>query len=979
MPAAAPLLFPVLYGRETELAALRGYLAGTRAGQGGLALVSGEAGIGKTTVTAALCHEAAAEGLLVLSGACYDLTTTPPYGPWAEVAAGYPDDPDLPPLPDQFRAGGGMRGIDSQQAFFELTGRFLAAVAEQRPLVIRLEDVHWADTASLELLRYLSRSIAGKRVLLLVTYRDDEITREHPLAQLMPALLREGHVHRLHLSRLDRASIGALVRDRYLLPAADEARLADYLFGLAEGNPLFTRELLFTLVDHRLLRPDGGGWGLDELDEAGVPTLVQQILDTRLARLGSACRAALDIAAVIGHAVRLDLLQELYDGPVTELDDALDQATQHHLLVVLPGNRSLRFSHELVRRAIYAEIAVLRRQELHLRVGEMLVARRTNQPAAIASHFTAAGDPRALDWLIQAAARARELFAPTAVLAACAQAVGLAEQLGLDLPAEFFRLRGWAHDAAGAFETALHDYAQWLERSQRAGDRQHEWQALLDLGALWAARDYQRSGEYTRRAVELARALDDRTALAHSLNRLGNWYLNAEKPDEGLGYHDEALGIFAALGDDEGLASTLDLIGMTRFMAGDAERALGAYAHAIPLLRRLGDRQTLSTALATAALVARGSWPACTLGLQPLPAALGGDAERCEAEAIRIARDIGWRAGEAYAASQHGSTLVPYGAVRAGLALMHDALRIAETIQHVQWLALTHVNLGSAYVHVLLPAHARPHLEEALRYADAAGAPFFRSAAVGLLAIAALQEGRGAEAEQLLRGRIDPVRGPRLKSQSVCWYAFAALLLEQGAPARAFEVVERVLGQVPPGVRELPPAWLRLRGDILLASGRLAEAEATLGQAREIAGRYGLALVSWRVLGSLARVYQVMGRPGEARSLIRQAAAEIDRLAPELDGAAVDLFRRRALAELGLPLPAPEPDQTHGAPAGLTTRELEVLGYLVAGYSDREIAALLFISPRTVGNHVSSILAKLDVPSRTAAAALAVRERLVTS
>ena len=232
---------PELVGREREQRLLLDAVEQTIGGQGGLALVSGEAGIGKTTLVEDLLEQAAERGALVLSGGCYDLTTTPPYGPWVEILREYSsresERDELPALPDQLQVGGGMAGIDSQAALFDLVGRFLGGVAAVQPLVILLEDLHWSDPASLDLLRYLARTLGDDSALLIATYRDDEITREHPLFALLPALVREGRAQRLELQRIEPEAVRAIVRQRYRLGSEDETRLLGYLDDLAEGIP----------------------------------------------------------------------------------------------------------------------------------------------------------------------------------------------------------------------------------------------------------------------------------------------------------------------------------------------------------------------------------------------------------------------------------------------------------------------------------------------------------------------------------------------------------------------------------------------------------------------------------------------------------------------------------------------------------------------------------------------------------------------
>jgi predicted ATPase len=193
---------PLLAGRERELRVLRDHLAASVAGRGSLMLIGGEAGIGKTALAETICREAAAAGALALTGHCYDLTETPPYGPWTDLFARYRPTDDLPPLPDAFGERGTIGAVASEAALFQQVQDFLAAVTARQPLVVLLDDLHWADPASLDLLRFIARHADSSALLFIVTYRADEITRRHPLYQLLPVLERESHAARLDLRSL---------------------------------------------------------------------------------------------------------------------------------------------------------------------------------------------------------------------------------------------------------------------------------------------------------------------------------------------------------------------------------------------------------------------------------------------------------------------------------------------------------------------------------------------------------------------------------------------------------------------------------------------------------------------------------------------------------------------------------------------------------------------------------------------------------
>ncbi|MEX2314530.1 MAG: TIR domain-containing protein, partial [Thermomicrobiales bacterium] len=238
---------PVLVGREREQAVMQELLDDTLAGRGRLALVAGEAGIGKTTLTNWLGWASEEAGALALSGSCLDVSTARPYGPWVGLFRAWPD--SLPRLPVELHEGSELGAIRSQAGLFDLVEDTLLQAAETRPLLLLLEDFHWADVASLDLLRHLARTVGNARLLLVVTYRDDELTRRHPLFQLLPGLAREPAARRIALHRLDTSGVEKLIAARYDLPDADAGRLVEYVERLTEGNPFFAGEVLSALEE----------------------------------------------------------------------------------------------------------------------------------------------------------------------------------------------------------------------------------------------------------------------------------------------------------------------------------------------------------------------------------------------------------------------------------------------------------------------------------------------------------------------------------------------------------------------------------------------------------------------------------------------------------------------------------------------------------------------------------------------------------
>jgi hypothetical protein len=288
-PVTATRERPLLVGREREQGILRGQLTSMLAGHGSLVLVSGEAGIGKTTLVDDLTIEAEEQGCLVLWGHAYDLSVTPPYGPWLEIFHQYRTvaGSTLPPAPSFVFDAEELSRVGSQGTLFAAVADFLRSVATHRQLMLVLDDLHWFDQASLDFVRFLARQIGSQRILLVATYRSDELHRRHPLYDLLPLLVREASAERLDVGRLAVTGYHALIARRYALDDPDQERLAAYLASHAEGNPLYAGELLRTLEHDEVVRQEGDHWHVGDLTTVRVPPLLRQVIEGRLAVLNA--------------------------------------------------------------------------------------------------------------------------------------------------------------------------------------------------------------------------------------------------------------------------------------------------------------------------------------------------------------------------------------------------------------------------------------------------------------------------------------------------------------------------------------------------------------------------------------------------------------------------------------------------------------------------------------------------------------------
>ncbi len=426
----------MIYGRDRERAQLHELLDDAIAGQGSLALISGEAGIGKTTLVDDLMHEAGQHDCLILSGGCYDLTTTPPYGPWVEITRGYVPDDELPLLPEPLVEGRGLDAIPSQSALFRLIMTFFADISAQRPLLIVLEDLHWSDLESPALLRYLARELGNNRVLIVATYRDDELTRRDSFFQLIPILVRESGATRIDLRRWNTDEISGFVRQQYRLDDEDFERLGSYLFEQTEGNPLFIQEMLSTLKAEAILWRSDDVWSLDALDRVAVPPFVVQLIEGRLSTLDAPTRKLLELASVIGQEVSLELLMRFSGTSADDLAPSLNRALETRLFDETVDPDVVQFRHALVREALYSGIMLLQRQSWHRHLADIMLDMEHPDPDRLVTHLERASDPRLLGWLIRSGDSAAARYAWDTAVERYERAVTLLDLRGSADPAQ---------------------------------------------------------------------------------------------------------------------------------------------------------------------------------------------------------------------------------------------------------------------------------------------------------------------------------------------------------------------------------------------------------------------------------------------------------------------------------------------------------------------------------------------------------------
>jgi DNA-binding CsgD family transcriptional regulator len=659
------------------------------------------------------------------------------------------------------------------------------------------------------------------------------------------------------------------------------------------------------------------------------------------------------LAAVAGRRFDFAVLQQLTHHDEQQLL-ALMKELVGAQLVVEASAEQFAFRHALTRQAIYAELLVRERKALHRTIAETMESLYAGaleaHVADLAYHFSEAGVfEKALSYAQQAGEAAQRLYAPRAAIEQFTRALDAARELPLAPLAALYHARGQAYETLGEFEQARHDYEQALEAAHEAHDDVAEWQSLLDLGALWSERDYQQTGAFFRQAIERARALADPNLLAHSLNRLGNWYLNVEQPHEALRYHQEALATFQTLSDRRGKAATLDLLGMASLLGGDLLQSAVYYEQAIALMRELDERERLPSSLANLMLCG-GIYQTETL----VPAAVGfAESLKLGELALKIAGEIGQRSDEAYTLIHMAKFLGPRGEYARALEVAQRGLAIAEEIEHRQWMTAGHRVLGALYL-------------DLLALAQEIGSWFWTRNASALLASVCIGQGDLARAEALLSTAPASDAPPQTQAHRLIWYVRAQLALAQGEPYRTLAITEQLFASATHVVGEQSiPHLAHLRGKALTALNRPAEAETALQAAQAGAVMQDLRPLLWRISIDLGNLYRADRRGEEAEHAKAFAQELIEDLATTITDTALRAhFLQQAIALLPRQEPLSPRRAAKRAFGGLTEREREVAALIAQGKTSREIAEILVVNARTIEKHVENILSKLGFTSR---------------
>ncbi|WP_214109594.1 ATP-binding protein [Acrocarpospora catenulata] len=944
---------PVFVGRATELTLLSEIYDQARKQAATAVLLGGEAGVGKTRLVTRFAEQAAQNGAHVIVGGCVELSTEGlAYAPFTavlrqlvremsavEIAALLPEGAarDLARLLPEFGEPSGDTETETARArLFEQVLTLLERLAERQPVILVIEDIHWADRSSRDLIAFLSRNLRAIPLLMVLTYRSDELNRTHPLRPVLAELSRVDGVVRVEVPRFTQDEVAEQMTA--ILGATPEFARVGTVFERTEGIPLFVEAMLAT---------DG---------DCSVPESLQDLILGSVERLPEETQRVLRIAAAGGIRVGHALLAAVSGLSDVDLENALRPAVAGNVMQVAEGG-AYAFRHALIREAVHDELLPGEHARLHARYAEEIDRDRAlvppgRAPIEIAHHwFSARNDLWALVSAWEASGKAANAFAYTEQIQLLERVLTLWDKVpdaAARIDADHTTVLERASEAAYAsaeVDRCMKFVKGALAELDEAVEPERVAELLVRLANCKIQKGKQGAIDHLREAERLVPLPSETRAWV--LSRLGTLLMLGDHVVEGTAVTQEALRIARALGDECQEADLLINLALGHSISGDLEATLrtNTRAHDIAIRRNSGRVALRALANNVDALE--------NLGRSAEAAALAVDGEK-------LAKEFGrYREHGVFIANNHAEALESLGRWDEALAVIRHAMAMGPSVRN-RW----HLTRTRAMIQM-----ARGETE---------------AAKADLVEVGAFSERREEWTQEwthntwliltwhLLAG--DPLTALDKAEQALVnppWSRKAML------GWRLLAQIQRVCDAAEPVARDRAHQ-LRARAYELAATmnthGPVSEAFRL-----ECRGEFAAAAEDWRRLTrpyarSKALLHAAIN--GGEREQVAEWLREARKLAEEL-GAVPLLTRVEATARRGGLSLAPAATETPDGVTLLTPRELEVLRLVAEGRSNREIAAELVISVKTASVHVSNILAKLGVSTRGEATAAAHRLALL--
>jgi DNA-binding CsgD family transcriptional regulator/tetratricopeptide (TPR) repeat protein len=958
-----------LIARQNQLQLLNSELALAQRGQGRVILLAGEAGVGKTRLMQAFVDQLEkASGLEVLIGHCYDLRPAAPYGPFVELvrllaeAHGYeplrsrlgPWAGDLQRLLPELAPLNDSSVLDEQSdkpRLFEAIVRALRPHEPERCRILIIEDLHWSDPTSQELFHYLARAIEREAILLIGTYRSDEIHRLHPLGSLLARLSRDRLLREIRLQRLSRGELAQLVHS--ILEREPPTRFVDALYERTEGNPFFAEEVIDSLCanDHLdgLLQAAKEG---RRLDEFALPLSIRESVMRRAADLDPTTIKVVRAAAVVGRSFTFELLALLMPLSEEELLAALRQLVERQLIIEERGHDDqYSFRHELIRQTLNDDLLRRERRLQHRNVLTALEQLYNGKEELVidqlAYHSLRARDSeRTLRYSQQAGDRAVHMHAYREALGHYEAALEAGEGLTIIERAGLLERLGHAAYALREQRVVSEAWTEARDLYAQLGHVRQQADLIRWLGRLaWEQGDSASAFVQVRAALALLEHETPCREKAIALSALSQLHMLSHEYEASINWGTQALSLAEELNDQQVIAHALNNLGTSRTSLGDGTQGLADLRRSLQIARDNG-------------LVADALRAYVNLGGRLHEVGKAREAQQVLLEGAAYAQATGWE--------QHNANLLlNLGATEYELGEWD--LTLQRTNQLITFFGSVHiVNRSIALAqqaHILLQ---RGQIDDAERlYIQSKElAPADHATALLVLGFEIARARNDLPAiDSFLEQLLASLDGYMSKKPHYVpdYINIVRVLYERGQVARADQLINIALERA----ERFPNHHNTMVGTLLQGIRALhtgdRQAVHYFAQATELLDRENHGPGHCFTLRMQATALLQSGRSEDqeaARRLLREARSIAETIGMELDLRQLDLLEQRLAPQR----PAERPLDA------LTPREVQVLELIRQGQSNRAIAETLVISEKTAEVHVRNILSKLGVASRTQAA-----------
>jgi tetratricopeptide (TPR) repeat protein/predicted Ser/Thr protein kinase len=602
-----------LIGREIELVEARSAWQEVARGDGQLLLISGEPGIGKTRLAREIATQVEVSGGTALLGECY-AESQAPYYPFTQILRRsflngardlhlpdfvladllelvpnlqtiYPNVHPNPPLDPQSK----------QQRLFENFITFIHALGERTPLLLLLEDVHWADSGTLALMHHIARRSRHRTIMLVATYREVELDESLPFNQLLYDMNRERLGTRLKLSRLDKEGTKAMLGTLFAEEITDE--FLEGIFQETEGNPFFVEEVCKALVESGDLYFAEGEWHRPSMEELEIPQSVRVAIQSRVGKLTLEHQDTLRLAAIIGREFEFETLLDASELEEDVLIDTLETAEKGQLIEEVREKEEVTFAftHALIPATLVEGVRTLRRRRMHRRVASAIKHIHPDDYEALAYHYSEAGDDQqALDFLIKAGERASAAYANQEAEGYYLSALDLVDNVILeaDLRSDLghiqFRLSKY-EDASTNWERAIQLYQSIGEHDEAARLYGRRGRAANEMG------ETTRNLEICLQGVSASEGVAEGPGFAYLLHETARAYYFCGQPDDAEIYCRRALGLAEESGAMDVLAESLSTLSLQPGLSGD--EAFEISTRAVQVAETNGLQRQLERAL----------------------------------------------------------------------------------------------------------------------------------------------------------------------------------------------------------------------------------------------------------------------------------------------------------------------------------------------------------------------------------------------